>query len=68
MSTTTDVVIEIRGGRLVATYSNDPGARFVVVDWDDLQELPPTARRGNVWPGEALATMPRDTREVYEQA
>jgi len=68
MSTTTrDIVLELRGGCLVATYCDDPSIRFVVVEWDDLNELPPADRKASAWPSDPLAAMPSDTREAYQR-
>ena len=70
MSTTTknDIVLEVRGGCLVALYCDNPSLRFVVVEWDDLNELPPAKRKASAWPSDPLAAMPSDTRKVYKRA
>jgi hypothetical protein len=67
-TTAKDIVVEVRGGCLVAMYCDDPSVRFVVVEWDDLNELPLAKRKASAWPSDPLAAMPSDTREVYQRA
>lgn len=33
----TDIIVEIRGGNLVACYSSDPQCIATIVDWDNLE-------------------------------
>ncbi len=68
MAKANDVVIEVRGGCLVAVYSVDRKQRFVLLDWDDLNELPETERTGGVFPQNLLNEMPDDTRCAYERS
>ena len=56
------VVVEIRGGTLVAVYTDVPNAQVVLVDWDDVEA-------GDT-PGavihESLASAPPEIRRYYE--
>ena len=36
----TEIFVEIRGGVLVESYSNDPDLRVNVIDWDHISEDP----------------------------
>lgn len=56
------IVIEMRGGVLVAVYAQDPAIKVFVVDWDDIQE---GSTRANVpFPVEPLDQMPPETKDA----
>jgi len=63
---TNDTVIEVCGGCLVAVYSGDREQRFILLDWDDLNELPEAKRVAGLFPKHSLSEMPHDTRRAYE--
>ncbi len=60
-----DIVVEVRGGCLVEVYCADPNQRFILLDWDDLSELPEELRMGKRFPHASLDDMPPDTHEAY---
>jgi hypothetical protein len=64
---TNDTVIEVRGGCVVAMYSGDRDQRFILLDWDDLNELPEPERTARLFPQDSLGVMPPDTRCVFER-
>ena len=54
------IVIEMRGGVLVAVYAQDPAIEVFVVDWDDIQA---GSTQANVpFPVEPLDQMPAETK------
>ena len=63
-----DIIVEVRGGCLVGIYCSDPEQRFILLDWDDLNELPEEQRLGSVFHADALAQMPQDTRRAYDRS
>lgn len=56
-----DIVVESRGGVIVAIYARTPDTRVVVVDWDDIS---PSRPHGTLYPVENIEAMPKDTVEV----
>jgi hypothetical protein len=60
-----DIVIEVRGGCLVEVYCSDPNQRFILLDWDDLNELPEEQRVGVHFSHAAPGDMPSDVRKAY---
>ena len=56
-----DVVIELRGGVLVEVYCDDPSSRFVIVDWDRVEETKPMKIGVELTPCR-LTEMPEETR------
>jgi hypothetical protein len=60
-----DIVVEVRGGLVVEIYSNHPGVRFVLVDWDKIND----GTDSFCW-GEpaSLSLMPEDTCARYHNA
>lgn len=63
-----DIVVEVRGGCLVEVYCADPHQQFILLDWDDLNELPEEQRIGRHFPHDSPDDMPADTRGVYERS
>ena len=54
------IVVEMRGGVLVAIYAQDPAIEVFVVDWDDIQA---GSTQTNVpFPVEAFDKMPPETK------
>jgi hypothetical protein len=64
---TNDTVIEVRGGCVAAVYSGDREQRFILLDWDDLNELPEGERLPSMFHPQRVDEMPCDTRRVYER-
>ena len=62
-----DIVIEVRGGCLVGVYSNNRDQRVVLMDWDDLNEVPETARLGGIVPINPFYEMRKDTQSLYDR-
>ena len=59
------VVVEIRGGVLVAAYCIDPGVDLYLVDWDELAQ--PAPRSACRFPVDPLITMPPETRGALDK-
>jgi hypothetical protein len=55
------IIIEIRGGVLVAVYAQDPAIEVLLVDWDDDVEAGST-RVSVPFPVDALDQMPAETK------
>jgi hypothetical protein len=55
------IIIEIRGGVLVAVYARDPAIEVLLVDWDDDVEAGST-QVSVPFPVDALGQMPEDTK------
>jgi hypothetical protein len=62
-----NVIVEIRGGCLVGAYLTPGNQRVILLDWDDLNELPEDQRRPGIFPADSLDMMPPDTRRVCER-
>jgi hypothetical protein len=62
-----DIVVEVRGGCLVGVYCNDREQRFILLDWDDLNELPEAERMGGIFARHSFGEMRQDTRSVYDR-
>ena len=62
-----DIVVEIRGGTIVGVYCNNREQRFILLDWDDLNELPETERVGGVIHRNSFSDMHQGTRSVYDR-
>jgi hypothetical protein len=58
MSNTNRVVIESSGGVIRSVYTNDPTLEVVVIDWDEVEDGEPPARR---YPTSTLSDMQADT-------
>jgi hypothetical protein len=56
------VVVETRGGTVVAIYSSDPSVKVMLIDWDELEA---EGRVGANFPVEPLEGMDKETREAY---
>jgi len=56
------IVVEIRGGTLVAVYTDVPDARVVLVDWDDVE----AGDTPGAIPHESLASAPPEIRRHWE--
>ena len=63
-----DIVIEIRGGCLVGVYSDNRDQRFILLDWDDLNESPKAVSNKGLFPTTLYSEMPDDTRCAYEHS
>jgi hypothetical protein len=59
------IVVEARGGTVVAIYGNKKAARVVLVDWDEFQN---EGRPGVDYALDQLSTMPADTRSLVDRA
>lgn len=57
-----EVVVEVRGGCLVAVYARDPGIRVELVDWDDFADFPPNTFAGGDFPASPFHDMPPDVQ------
>jgi hypothetical protein len=55
----TNVLIEVRGGLVVAVYSNHPGSRVFLLDWDTQGDHIPR------YPVDSFAAMPADTAKLF---
>ena len=56
------IIVEMRGGVLVAVYARDPAIEVFVVDWDDIEA---GSKQANVpFPVEPLAQMPAETQDA----
>jgi hypothetical protein len=58
-----DVVVETRGGTVIAMYSRDPKARLILVDWDEFED---DARPAVSFPVDRLSQMPSDTQRLVK--
>lgn len=56
-----DVVIEIRGGNVVAAYCNDPRVRVRILDWDKADSHDSPAFPAALFACDSVAAMPIDT-------
>jgi hypothetical protein len=60
------VLIEVRGGVVVAVYSNDPQSRVFLLDWDEAGNR---IRRDSVdagrYPVDSFDAMPADTAKLF---
>ena len=56
------VFVEVRGGNVVAAYSDDGGLSVHVIDWDNMVEQPDT--EDFLYPCDTLSDMPLDTRRL----
>ncbi len=65
MQASVEIVVESRGGSIVAVYSSDPNARIVVVDWDEFDD---SGRPGFLYPIDPMSQMPRDTQDMVGRA
>lgn len=62
-----DIVIEVRGGCLIGVYCTNRQQRFILLDWDDLNELAEADRLGGILPRHSFSEMPEDARCVYDR-
>ena len=66
---TRNVLVEVRGGVVVAVYSSDCGERVYLLDWDEQGDRTP---RDNVdavpYPVDSFGAMPADTAKVFVRA
>ena len=60
-----EIVVETRGGAVVEIYCRHPGARVILVDWDEYRDA---ARPGTVYPVASMSDLPSDTRKLVEAA
>jgi len=60
-----EVVVETRGGVVVAIYSRTSNAQIVLLDWDEFEE---DGRPGVYYPIDPISKMPLDTRRLVEAA
>lgn len=63
-----DIVIEIRGGCLVGVYCNNRDHCVILLDWDNLNELPKAEYKNEFFPINLHCEMPDDTRYAYEHS
>lgn len=63
--TDSEIVIEVRGGCLVEVYCVNREQRFILLDWDNLNELPEDQRVGLRFSHPSAGKMPSDTRKAY---
>jgi carbamoylphosphate synthase large subunit len=63
------IVIEVRGGVVVAVYSNDSRSRVLLLDWDERPDRFPYGRvEATRYPVDRFAAMPADTAELALKA
>lgn len=58
------VVVEVRGGTVVATYANSENVRILLVDWDESEA---GGEPGFTFPLDRLDDMPADTLAVVNR-
>jgi hypothetical protein len=58
-----EIVVETRGGTVVAIYSADPTARVMLVDWDEFEDC---ERPAVFFPIDAMSQMPTDTERLVK--
>jgi hypothetical protein len=63
-----NVVIELRGGRVVEIYAEEPGTEFTVVDWDETTPDGLNPPSGCNFPAVAFSRLPSDTLLAYRTA
>jgi hypothetical protein len=56
------VVVEMRGGVLVAVYASDPAIEVLLVDWDDVEAG--SSQASVPFPVNALDEMPAETQDA----
>lgn len=61
------IVIEVRNGCVVGVYSDRPRP-FMLIDWDDLDQIEPDRRRIHVSETETYKEMEDNTRAMYKKA
>jgi hypothetical protein len=62
----TNVLIEVRGGLVVAVYSNHPGSRVFLLDWDTQGDhIPRDPVDAGRYPVDSFAAMPADTAKLF---
>jgi hypothetical protein len=62
----TDILIEVRGGVVVAVYSNDPRSRVFLLDWDDQGDnILRDAVDAGRYPVDRFDAMPTDTARLF---
>lgn len=59
------VIVEARGGTIVAMYCDDPRVRVLLVDWDEYHD---EGRPGIRFPLDRVSEMPDDTSELIKPA
>ena len=62
-----DVVVEIRGGALQASYSDDKELRITLIDWDNFQDEVDSSFAGQV-PCVPISSMPDDTSKAFRHS
>lgn len=60
-----DVVVEIRGGTVVAVYTRSDSLRVALVDWDEVTCGEPT---GSTYLATSLHQIPFETRDLIVSA
>jgi hypothetical protein len=63
--TRSDIVVETRGGTVVAIYADISNARIILVDWDEFHD---NGRPGIVYATDSMSRMPSDTRDLVQRA
>jgi hypothetical protein len=54
------IIVEMRGGVLVAVYARDPAIEVLLVDWDDVEAG--STQASVPFPVDALDQMPAETK------
>jgi hypothetical protein len=65
-----DIVVSISGGCLAGVFTDIPGAKVVIVDWDVLGDEESVDRKEGLSKSKpfSLSELPSDTREMYRSA
>jgi hypothetical protein len=58
-----EIVVETRGGTVVAMYCADPLARVMLVHWDEFEDC---ERPAVFFPIDAMSQMPSDTERLVK--
>lgn len=63
-----DIVIEVRGGCVVAVYINNKDHRIILIDWDDEPEKQTEFQKGRFFKKDFMCSLPDDTKILYKNA
>ena len=62
-----DIVIEVRGGCVVAVYTNNEATKVILIDWDNESVTENEFQKGCFLPKEIMNSMPEDTKLLYKR-
>lgn len=63
-----NIVVETSGGVINEVYTDVPGVRVVIIDWDEAEYVAEGVGIGGVLPHVSLDEMPVETRIQYQLA